>query len=111
MSTSKVAHNSTPLALLTEHLNVALKNDGPISLPGDILDLFKPTTVQDDTGIRDLVSLFGKPDHLNRLRLDHSSFSNTIAIILQLPYSLSQEKLLFAFMVSPMFMTTHYMAG
>lgn len=70
------------------------------SLPDKILVLFKSGIIHNDSGIRDLVKIFGSSDHTNRLRLDHHAFVNVVAILLHLPYSHYQEKLLFAFMVS-----------
>jgi hypothetical protein len=71
-----------------------------ISLPDEVVAQFKSGTVQDDSSIRDFNKLFGSSDHTNRLRLDHGAFINVVAILLHLPHSHYQERLLFAFTVS-----------
>lgn len=120
MSASSEAEETAQFTLLTEFLTGAVQSQdssiryaslqpniwaadltiASISLPDKIVALFKKGLIQDDSSIRAFNKLFGSSDHTNRLRLDYGAFINIVAILLHLPYSHYQEKLLFAFTVS-----------
>ncbi|KAI1614394.1 hypothetical protein EDD36DRAFT_225641 [Exophiala viscosa] len=91
--------STASMATLVDYLKTGFRQRGPVSVPDDIKQLYRPSFQPTEShDLRDLQKILEDGRPKNILRLVPSSLCSVISIVLYYPNSQAQSKLLYLFM-------------